>query len=105
MAWVILGMGLWPGPVARAQEQRGVAENNSDLSLQNLSRVAASPEELKAVLLKDAGLMVELKRWVARDVTDHGQLANDYDLTNDGILGRLETDIQFRSVATALVQR
>jgi protein involved in polysaccharide export with SLBB domain len=98
-------MGLWPGPVARAQEQRGVAENNSDLSLQNLSRVAASPEELKAVLLKDAGLMVELKRWVARDVTDHGQLANDYDLTNDGILGRLETDIQFRSVATALVQR
>lgn len=104
-AWLVLVMSLWQGHVAGAQQQRGVAENNSDLALQNLSRVAASPEELKAVLLKDAGLMVELKRWVARDVTEHGQLASDYDLTDDGILGRLETDIQFRSVATTLVQR
>jgi hypothetical protein len=47
--------------------------NTSDLALQNLSRVAASAAEIKAVLFKDAGLMVELKHWVARDATDHGQ--------------------------------
>jgi len=44
------------------------------LALQNLSRVAASAAEIKGVLVKDAGLMVELKHWVARDATDHGQI-------------------------------
>jgi polysaccharide export outer membrane protein len=90
---------------ARAQQQNTNATRMSDLALQNLSRVAASAAEIKAVLIKDPGLMVELKHWVARDATDHGQIVNDADLTNDGIYERLDTDIQFRSIATALVQR
>jgi len=49
--------------------------------------------------------MVELKHWVARDATDHGQIVSDLDLTNDAIFGRLETDIQFRSIATSLVRQ
>jgi len=92
-------------PAARAQERNNNPTNASDLALQNLSRVAASASEIKAVLEKDTGLMVELKHWVARDATDHGQVVSDSDLTNDGIFERLETDIQFRSIATALVQR
>jgi protein involved in polysaccharide export with SLBB domain len=75
------------------------------LALQNLSRVAATAAEIKAVLVHDAGLMVELKHWVAKDATDHGQIVNDSDLTNDAVFGRLETDIQFRSTATALLQQ
>ncbi len=51
--------------------------------MQNLSRVAASAAEIKAVLVKDAGLMVELKHWVAKDATDHGQIVGDSDLTNE----------------------
>jgi len=73
--------------------------------MQNLSRVAASASEIRAVLARDAGLMVELKHWVARDATEHGQVVTDSDLTDDGIFKRLETDIQFRSIATALVQQ
>jgi hypothetical protein len=96
---------VWHAPVARAQEGNNNTTNASDLALQNLSRVAASAAEIKAVLVKDAGLMVELKHWVARDATDHGQVVDDSDLTNEGIFGRLERDIQFRSIATALVQR
>ena len=61
--------------------------------------------QLKTVLVKDAGLMVELKRWVAKDATDHGQIVSDSDLSNDAIYDRLESDVAFRSVATALVQR
>jgi len=49
--------------------------------------------------------MVELKHWVAKDATDHGQIVGNSDLTNDAIFDRLETDIKFRSIATALVQR
>jgi polysaccharide export outer membrane protein len=90
---------------ARRQQRNSNTTNTSDLALQNLSRVAASAAEIKAVLVKDAGLMVELKHWVAKDATDHGQIVSDSDLTNDAIFDRLETDIQFRSIATALVQR
>ena len=37
----------------------------SELGRANLSRVAASAEDIKNILVKDTGLMVELKRWVA----------------------------------------
>jgi protein involved in polysaccharide export with SLBB domain len=100
-----LFLDVWNPSAARAQERNNDTTNASDLALQNLSRVAASAAEIKAVLVKDAGLMVELKHWVARDATDHGQVVSDSDLTSDGIFGRLETDIQFRSIATALVQQ
>src|SRR5271155_135698 len=90
---------------AIAQNQRPAPTLGSDLGRDNLSRVAASAAELKSVLLTEVGLMVELKRWVAKDATDHGQIISDSDLTNDAIFERLETDIQFRSVATAIVQR
>jgi protein involved in polysaccharide export with SLBB domain len=77
----------------------------SELGRENLSRVAASAADVKAVLLKDTGLLVELKRWVAKDATGQGQIVSDADLTDDAIFDRLETDTQFRSVATLLVQK
>jgi protein involved in polysaccharide export with SLBB domain len=70
-----------------------------------MSLVAASATEIKAVLLKDAGLMVELKRLVAKDATDHGQLISESDLTDNAIFDRLESDIRFRSHATLLLQK
>ena len=88
-----------------AQTQRPVSIPSSDLGRDNLSRVAASATELKAVLLRDTGLLVELKRWVAKDATDHGQVISDSDLTNDAIFERLESDSQFRSLATGIVQK
>ena len=88
-----------------AQNQRPGPMPSSDLGRQNFSRVSASAAELKIVLLKDPGLMVELRRWIAKDATDHGQVISDSDLTNDAIFERLAADSQFRSVATQLVQR
>ncbi len=77
----------------------------SELGRQNMARVAASVGELIAILHKDSGLMVELKRWIAKDATDHGQLISDPDLTDEAIFDRLENDLVFRAVATALVQK
>jgi protein involved in polysaccharide export with SLBB domain len=91
--------------VGRAQQQNNDPSKTSELALQNLSRVAASAAEVKSVLLKDSGLMVELKRWVAKDATDHGQIISDSDLTDDAMFERLESDVPFRAVATLLVQR
>jgi protein involved in polysaccharide export with SLBB domain len=90
---------------AQDQPQRLSSARNSELGQQNLSHVAASAGEIKAVIIHDIGLMLELKRWVAKDATDHGQIITDADLTNDAIFDRLDSDAQFRAVATQLVQR
>jgi protein involved in polysaccharide export with SLBB domain len=81
-----------------------IAEPN-DLAKENLNRVAASAVQIKEVLVKDPGLMVELKRWVAKEATDSGQIVEDSSLTDEAIFDRLERDLAFRSVATRLAQR
>jgi len=86
------------------QGQRPVMPS-SELGRENLSRVAASAAEIKTILAKDPGLMVELKRWVAKDATSQGQIISETDLTDDAIFDRLQADVQFRSIATQLVQR
>src|SRR5580658_7853271 len=101
---VLVALGFGCGAM-RAQNQRPAPMVGSDLGRDNLSRVAASAAQLKAVLLTEVGLMVELKRWVAKDATDHGQIISDSDLTNDAIFERLEIDIRFRSIATTIVQK
>jgi polysaccharide export outer membrane protein len=76
-----------------------------ELAKENNARVAASAVQIKDVLVHDPGLMVELKRWVAKEATDNGQVVEDVTLTNQSIFDRLDRDIVFRSVATRLVQR
>jgi polysaccharide biosynthesis/export protein len=97
-------LGLGAGSV-HAQTNRQLPMNNSDLARQNLSRVSASATEIKTVLVKDPGIMVEIKRWVAKDATQHGQVLTEDDLTDDAIFNRLVSDVEFRSIATQLVQR
>ena len=101
----VLGVLLVCCSAAQGQEKRPTAMPNSELGRENLSRVAASAADIKTILVKDTGLLVELKRWVAKDATTHGQIISDADLTDDAIFDRLQSDVQFRSVATMLVQR
>src|SRR5467141_5275849 len=79
-------------------------EQSSGLTQENLDRVAASAGQIGSVLVKDEGLMVELKRWVAKEATDSGRIVEDSNLTDQAIFERLEQDIAFRSVATRLLQ-
>jgi protein involved in polysaccharide export with SLBB domain len=76
-----------------------------EVGRENENRVAASPEQIRAVLAKNAGLLVELKHYVAREATSNGQLVDDADLTDQAIFDRLGEDIVFRAAATRLVQR
>jgi protein involved in polysaccharide export with SLBB domain len=77
----------------------------SELAKDNNARVAASAVQIKDVLVKDAGIMVELKRWIAKEATDNGQIVEDVSLTDQAIFDRLDRDIVFRSVATRVLQR
>src|SRR6266851_9633595 len=80
-------------------------EEPADFAQENLGRVAASAGQIRTVLVKDEGLLVELKRWVAKEATDNGQVVEDSNLTDQAIFERLEQDVAFRSVATRLLQR
>src|ERR1700691_6298337 len=87
------------------QDRQKPVMPTSELGRENLSRVAASAQDIKTVLVKDTGLMVELKRWVAKDATSQGQIISESDLTDDAIFDRLQAHVQSRSIATQLVQR
>jgi len=94
----------------RTRSQQSDSQGNrtsdlSDLAQDNLNRVAASSIQIRDVLLKDAGLLVELKRWVAKEATDSGQVVEDSTLFDEAIFDRLDRDVAFRSVATRLLQR
>ena len=112
LAALIFSMGVRAQVDDQRREPRNAVTSNttrpaepSDLARENLGRVAASSGQLQAVLLKDAGILVELKRWVAKEATDNGQIVEDGSLTDQAIFDRLDHDLAFRSVATRLVQR
>jgi polysaccharide export outer membrane protein len=94
-------------PILPAQQaqQRSAPTASSELTSENLNRVAASPAQIQAVLAGQPGLMVELKRWVAKEATERGQIVEDSELTDQGIYDRLGRDLEFRAVATRLLQR
>jgi protein involved in polysaccharide export with SLBB domain len=89
--------------VAQTRLQQPVPK--SELGRQNMAHVAATVGQLVAIFHRDPGLTVELKQWIAKDATDHGQVISDSDLTEEAIFDRLENDVTFRSVATALVRK
>jgi protein involved in polysaccharide export with SLBB domain len=112
VAALLLGMVAGAQESDRRPEARNAVTSTSahpaepsDLAKDNLERVAASAAQLQGVFLRDAGILVELKRWVAKEATDNGQIVEDGSLTDQAIFDRLDHDVVFRSVATRLVQR
>ena len=76
----------------------------SELAKDNLDRVADSESQITAVLNGNPGLLVELKRWAAKDAADRGQILRDFDLTDSAIFSRLANDVRFRASATRILQ-
>ena len=99
--WALLLMTTITG----AQVERQNPATGPELARHNLAQVGASAEDIKVVLVKSPGLMVEVKRWVAKDATDQGQIITERDLADDAIFERLQDDVRFRSVVTQLLQR
>jgi polysaccharide export outer membrane protein len=92
-------------PAQAGKTEPGSRDGGSELSRDNLRHVSASAELIRAVLQAQPGLLIELKRWVAKDAADHGQVVNDADLSDRMVFGRLDADVEFRAVATQLLQR
>jgi hypothetical protein len=63
----------------RAQDSsssRGSGER-TDIVTENLKRVAATAEQILDILNRNTGLMVELKRWIAHDAGESGQVLEE----------------------------
>ena len=89
----------------RDDTRRNSTTDVSDLAKDNFNRVAASAAQIREILVKDAGLLVELKHWIAKEATDNGQVVEDSKLLDEAIFDRLNRDVTFRAVATRLLQR
>ena len=90
---------------AGSGRKAGRQERAADWATDNLDLVSASPAQIRDVLAKDPGLMVELKRLMAKQAIEKGQIVAEQDLEDDAILDRLTTDTRFRALATRLLQR
>jgi polysaccharide biosynthesis/export protein len=94
------------GPVqGKLPPDQASLKSPSTLGEENLSRVAAAPDDVVKVLQTDPGMMVELKKWVATNATNHGQIVDDEELTDQAIIGKVRSDTEFRGIATRLLQR
>ena len=86
------------GPARRSAWHEG------DIVADNLDRVAATPEQILEILNREAGLMVELKRQIAEDAGESGQILEESDLTESAVITRLHADLHTRVLATKLLR-
>jgi len=101
---VLAASAATPQKQGQASEQPE-RERASDWATDNLDQVSASVAQIRDVLTKDPGLMVELKRLLAKQATEKGQIVTERDMADSAILDRLENDSRFRALATRLLQR
>jgi protein involved in polysaccharide export with SLBB domain len=76
----------------------------SGIVADNLDRVAATASQILEIVNRDAGLMVELKRKLAEDAGESGQILEESDLNESTIAQRLAEDLRSRVLATRLLQ-
>ena len=98
--WLLFGLIGFSLPVsAQSNDRQAVPREDSmasrtieasELAKENLDRVAASTAQVQAVLLKDPGILVELKNWIAKEATENGQVVEDSALTDQAIFERLD---------------
>ncbi len=92
-------------PDQQQKDRREKTEPTTDWATDNLDMVAATAKDIRDVLAKNPGLVVELKRLMAKQAIEKGQIVAEQDMEDDVILERLTTDIHFRAMATRLLQR
>ena len=94
-----------PGGPRREKSPAYVPRRGDGIVADNLDRVAATAEQILEVVNRDAGLMVELKRAIAQEAGESGQLLEESDLSEGAVTERLHEDLRTRVLATRLLQR
>src|SRR5260370_42103822 len=77
----------------------------SDLANDNFNHVAASAIQIRTVLLKDAGLLVEMKRRMPKEATDSGQVVEDTTHTDQANFIRLALAVALPTITSHMLPR
>lgn len=88
-----------------AQKKNQQVTSGSGIVADNLDRVAATVNQILEIVNGDAGLMVELKRVLAEDAGESGQILEESDLSESAVTQRLVEDLRSRVLATRLLQK
>lgn len=94
-----------PGGAAEQKSSLRAPWRGGGIVEDNLDRVAATAEQILEVVNRDAGLMVELKRAIAQDAGESGQILEESDLSESAVAERLHEDLRIRVLATRLLER
>src|SRR5712664_4886933 len=94
-----------PGAAAGQKSTTREPRRGEGIVADNLDRVAATAEQILEVVNHDAGLMVELKRAIAQDAGESGQILEESDLSDSAVTERLREELRTRVLATRLLQR
>jgi protein involved in polysaccharide export with SLBB domain len=105
LGFFLCGAVLLSAGTARGQQPARPPVSDAGIVADNLDRVAATAEQILEVVNRDAGLMVELKRAIARDAGESGQILEESDLSESAVTERLREDLRTRVLATRLLQR
>ncbi len=82
--------------VAPNRQSSSATADMSDLARGNFEHVAAPSIQIREVLVSNAGLLVELERWVAKEATDNGQVLQEFSLSQQAIFDRPDPrDVKF----------
>ena len=82
-----------------------MSRRGSGIVADNLEHVAATTGQILEIVNRDAGLMVELKRKLAEDAGESGQILEESDLSESAVAQRLAEDLRSRVLATRLLQK
>jgi polysaccharide export outer membrane protein len=93
------------GELAEQKPAERGPRRGSGIVADNLERVAATAEQILEVVNRDAGLMVELKRAIAQDAGESGQILEESDLSEGAVAERLRDDLRTRVLATRLLRK
>src|SRR6202007_2459880 len=84
VAFLLLSSALYGQMRETTRPQRNSAQSDraelSDLAKENLDLVAASSIQIREILVRDAGLFVELKRGFGKEASDNGQAGQELNL-------------------------
>jgi polysaccharide export outer membrane protein len=94
-----------PSTEMEAQKKIQQVTRGSGIVADNLDRVAATANQILEIVNGDAGLMVELKRVLAEDAGESGQILEESDLSESAVTERLAEDLRSRVLATRLLQK
>jgi hypothetical protein len=100
---IVLSLGLWPGTEAHSQVKR--AENPNDRAEQEAEQmVSLSAAAIQQILVREPGLLLEVKKTLVRKAYEQGRLLDPGDLSDETLFALLRQDNNVRILATREIE-